>query len=444
MAHRTRTLPRRSPTEPTLPRRSPTRRAAPRRSLLQRLVSWPARFVRHGRGPIRRLLRGLVLLVVLLMIPAAWSYAGALTAPGSAPLSARTVEWLSNDVPGGRPVVLLAERIWYTWNAPPVGGTPAGGLPYAKGSDPKPGPAGRLVPAHLPAPLPIRPIAAHPLPHEGQWEVVGRWVDGVPAIRVAYLRPDPIHTSLVAGVMWMDTRLLRAALVPGTQVPTPGASWPGLHWWIPPAARASLAATFNAGFLIRDANGGWYGEGRMAVPLVAGDASLVIYKNGTATVAQWGRDATMGPDVAAVRQNLRLIVDGGRVTPGVTNNSFQLWGATLGNAVMVWRSGVGVTRDGALVYAAGPGLSVQSLAAVLVRAGAVRAMELDINTDWTSAMFYGPAPGTYYRVSATKLLSDMIRPETRYLVPDERDFIAMFVRQHLQMVPARRATAGTG
>jgi hypothetical protein len=133
----------------------------------------------------------------------------------------------------------------------------------------------------------------------------------------------------------------------------------------------------------------------------------------------------MAPDVVAVRQNLSLIVTDGRPTPGLGADSYQRWGATLGNSVLVWRSGVGVTADGALVYAAGPGLSVQTLASVLARAGAVRAMELDINTEWTSAYYYTLRGGS--QLVSHKLLADMYQGQNRYLIPDQRDFFAMFL-----------------
>ena len=45
-------------------------------------------------------------------------------------------------------------------------------------------------------------------------------------------------------------------------------------------------------------------------------------------------------------------------------------------------------RERRLIYAGGPSLSVLSLAKTLQAAGAVRAMELDINTDWVSAYTY--------------------------------------------------------
>ncbi len=401
-------------------------RLARRRSRVRRFFS----FMRKGPGLSRRLrlLRFFVVLVVLFVVVSlGWSFVGAMTAPGSAPAGARVVEWISSDLPGGRPMVLTVEHVWYSWHAPPVGGTPKGGLPSAASSRPDSTGVAKGV-SHLSAPSAIVPIVSDPLSGEGRWQTVGRTVGGAPAVRVAFLRPDAVHTSLVTGVMWLDTKLLQAVLVPGTRLPGRKITWPGLHFSIPPSARANLAATFNSGFLLRDSGGGWYAQGKAVVPLVDGMASFVIYKDGTATVAQWGRDAKLDASVVAVRQNLQLIVDQGQITSGVMADSFRPWGKTLGDSSMVWRSGLGVSKDGALVYAAGPGLSAGSLAEVLRRAGAVRAMELDINTEWTSAYYYSLAPGSGHVVSATKLLPNMVRSATRYLAPDERDFVAMFLR----------------
>jgi hypothetical protein len=67
---------------------------------------------------------------------------------------------------------------------------------------------------------------------------------------------------------------------------------------------------------------------------------------------------------------------------------------------------------------------VESLAKVLQRAGAVRAMELDINEDWTSFITYRhPGAG-----EPSNLLPEMFRSDTRYLEPDERDFFAVYVK----------------
>jgi phosphodiester glycosidase len=380
---------------------------------------------RRRGHPIRRVA---LIAILVLLVPAGWSYAGALLAPGSAPLSARTVEWIKSH--HGGPLVIAFERFWYTWHQPPVGGTPSGGIPVAAGGDaPSPSPSRHADkpagPAHLPAPAAIRPIATNPLPQEGTWQAVGRTDGGVPAIRVTYLRPDNVHTSLLAGVMWMDTKLLNAHLIAGTQVPGWG-TWP-YGDKIPSSMYSNLAATFNSGFLLQDSGGGLYLDGKTVAPLKDGEASVVIYKDGSVDVGMWGRDVSMTPNVKAVRQNLWLLIDHGRLSQRLTADPNAAWGATVGGGVLVWRSGLGVTADGALVYVDGPGLSATSLATLLRRAGCVRAMELDINMDWTNGFYYSNAQ-TSTGFSAHPLLSDQFRPPSRYTVPDERDFFAMTLR----------------
>jgi hypothetical protein len=152
-------------------------------------------------------------------------------------------------------------------------------------------------------------------------------------------------------------------------------------------------------------------------------ATLLRLTDGTADVRIWTGGPVPGPEVTFARQNLALIVDGGRLNPNIGDGS--QWGATLGNAVRVWRSGVGVDARGNLIYAAADDQTAQSLAEILQRAGAIRAMELDINSEWVTFNFYG-APGGNDPV---KLLPDMTRNATRYLTPDDRDFFAVYARR---------------
>jgi hypothetical protein len=190
-------------------------------------------------------------------------------------------------------------------------------------------------------------------------------------------------------------------------------------------------AAFNAGFLMSNAEGGYYIQGKALDPLRTGAASFVIYNDGTATVGQWGRDVAMAPNVKAVRQNLDLVVDGGRPVPGLDANDTTRWGFTLRNQVYVWRSGVGVTASGALVYAGGPDLNITDLADVLARAGAIRAMELDINTDWVNFSTYAPSTpdGIASSNNGTELLTSMTGGTGRYFEPWwSRDFFTMSVR----------------
>ena len=240
------------------------------------------------------------------------------------------------------------------------------------------------------------------------------------------LRPSAIHTSYVVGVAWMDTTLLRATLYSGSQIPGGG---PYSHTApISPTDAPTTVAAFNAGFLMSDANGGYYTDGRTVVPLRTGAASFVVHRDGTSTVGQWGRDVTMGPDVVSVRQNLDLLVDGGQVVPAVSNGANTDWGRTLGGGLYVWRSGLGVTAEGALVYVGGPGLDIADLATILVRAGAIRAMELDINTDWVNFSTYSPSTptGAATPLNGTELLPSMTGTPGRYFEPWwARDFITM-------------------
>ena len=92
-----------------------------------------------------------------------------------------------------------------------------------------------------------------------------------------------------------------------------------------------------------------------------------------------------------------------------------------------------MTADGALVYAGGPDLNITDLANVLVQAGAVRAMELDINTDWVNFSSYSPSSptGAATATNGTLLLSSMKGGAQRYFESWwSRDFITMSARTH--------------
>ena len=121
-------------------------------------------------------------------------------------------------------------------------------------------------------------------------------------------------------------------------------------------------------------------------------------------------------------QNLPLIVNHGKPNPLLADGS--LWGSTLGNAVQVWRSSVGVDRHGNLIYAAANDQTAASIAAIMIHAGAVRAIELDINAEWPSLITYGHG-GTG---NATKVVPNTQQSTGRYLTPDDRDFFAIYRR----------------
>jgi hypothetical protein len=276
----------------------------------------------------------------------------------------------------------------------------------------------RPRPRPLAVPARIAPLAAPVLPGEGAWRPAGSPLANGFGLYTTFLRPaagDP-----AAGIAWIDPAATRISLYAGDG--EPGGVWPQ-QGEVPAALQPRLLAAFNSGFKIYSYQTGWYDQGRAAVALQPGQASLVIFANGTATVADWGRDATLGSDVVAVRQNLTLLVDHGAVSAGV--ESPGSWGAVLGGGVLTWRSGIGVTAAGDLVYVAGPALTPAALADLLVAARAVRGMELDINPEWVSFSSFRHAGGA---ITGSNLVSTMYFSPAHYLQPYSRDFFAVFAR----------------
>jgi hypothetical protein len=267
---------------------------------------------------------------------------------------------------------------------------------------------------------------------EGVWRPVGRLVGGKAAVYVTLLVP-PGGTKRAA-IAWMNTDLLTARLYSGSM--SPGGFG---YKYTAPVAQAdatSLVAAFNGGFKMVDAHGGYYTEGRIIDPLVRGAASLVIYANGSVTVGVWGKDVTMTRSVVAVRQNLFPLVANGKPTAVAYTRHWQMWGATcpcgagLHGSEYQWRSGVGVTEDGALVYVLGPLLDPLQLAELLVRAGAVRGMQLDINPSWPVFASFKPATanGVATPVNGTSLINTLRGPATFFDPTYARDFITMSAR----------------
>ncbi len=378
--------------------------------------------VAAGRNPRRRRRRLLLAALLAVVVTVGWSLTTALVR-GSDPVSVKFVEWVRGH--GGNEIVNVIEHTWYQHHQPPKGGKPKGGIPKV------PKPIGLETPATVSArtpttvaylPSPIHAIASPALAGEGVWQPTGRLLHGRPAVYETFLRPDRVHTSLLAGVAWLDRRVLRAVIYNGNNQPG-GSGWQhGDH--VTPSETPGLVAAFNGGFRLDMARGGYRSEGRIVRPFVAGRATFGVRPDGTVDVGVWGRDLQPTTPYASAFQSLDLIVDGSNDVPGLARDDHSRWGQTLGGHVFVWRSGVGIDARGNLVYAAGV-LDIVSLADVLRAAGAVRAMELDINAYWVS--FDTFLAGTNDAVPS-KLLPNMERNANRYLVPGTRYFVAMFAR----------------
>ncbi|HMC39343.1 MAG TPA: phosphodiester glycosidase family protein [Acidimicrobiales bacterium] len=379
---------------------------------------------------IRRVLGAVAALVLLLGALTLWSIIGASLHPGNESFSAKWADWLRAH--GAGAIVSQFENYYYDANQPHRGGQPKALNPEV-GARPESPPTTKAVtattvPPGLAAPSPVPLVVSPALAGEGQWQAVGPLVSGRPAMYEAQFRADTVFTSEITTAVWMDPKELRVALIPG--LTEPGGTWthPPL---ITPAELPLAIAAFNGGFRFQDAHGGFYLDGRTAVPLVPGAASFVVYRDGRIDIGSWGTEVTMTPDVVAVLQNLVDMVDGGQVARSATYHDVAVWGNTLNTSTVVARSGIGVTADGALLYVAGPALTAKTLAESLQRAGAVRAMTLDINPEWVTFNIYThPDPADPGFVTGSKLYPQMQRSANRYLGPtrESRDFIEVSLR----------------
>jgi hypothetical protein len=376
---------------------APTRARPSRRPLPPRLSPW------------RRARRVAWTAAAICLVPIAISYATTMAGPSNSTFTIRSFEWLRDH--GAATIASQIESAYYTLNAPSTGGPALRALPLK---------AKTVAAVH---PGDIAPLISPSLPGEGVWVPTETWSGPSPPVQVAQFRSDPLYPQMVAGVAWIDPRRTAIVLYPGRSEPS--VILPRGPMEVPPALRSRLLATFNSGFKLSDARGGFALDGIQYAPLVPGVATFEHYRDGRIDIQSWpaglsGSALPAGMDYA--RQNLPLIVSGGRPNPNLTDG--PEWGATLGNAVRVWRSGIGIDAHGNLIYAAANDQTVGSLAQVLIRAGAIRAMQLDINSYWTTFNSYAdPGAG-----SPSRLLPSMARPATRYLSVDDRDFFAVYLR----------------
>ncbi len=365
---------------------------------------------RRRRARRRRIAAGIV---VLVLAPVVYSYVTTMMRPSSLPLGIRSIEWVRTN--HGAWLVNRAENIWYSWHAPAKGGPPLRTLPTVGV-----GSAGLAKRTRGYRPSRIAPVIHPALPGEGAWRSTGRVVAGAPPVLVTTFRTDPVYPRIVAYVAWFDHTRTQLALYPGRYEP-PNAS-PRGPMEVPQSQRWRLLATFNSGFMNRDSHGGFFVDGHSAAPLRPGQGTIVAYKDGRVDILSWHGHSVPGSKAVLARQNLPLIVDHGRPNPLLSDNS--LWGSTLGNAVRVWRSGAGIDRHGNIMYLAAEDQTAASLAVALMHAGAVRAVELDINAEWPSLVTYGRGGVG----NATKVVPNYQQSTNRYLVPDDRDFFAVYRR----------------
>lgn len=219
-------------------------------------------------------------------------------------------------------------------------------------------------------------------------------------------------------------RQVRFALHAGSEDP-PGAAYaagPGAGPQISAAEARVIVAAFNGGFKVASGSGGFELRRHVFVPLQVGVASLVIDASGAAQVGVWGEDLPFrGEHVESVRQNLQPLVMDGKPSPVI--DDIYAWGSSWHGASAVARSAVGEDKRGDILYAASMNALPADLATALIDAGAVRAMELDINPAWVQ-LDSAPRPGGVLVAG----IPGQNPPGDQYMLGWTRDFVTVMER----------------
>ena len=222
---------------------------------------------------------------------------------------------------------------------------------------------------------------------EGIWSAYIKDPTGSSVAYRTFLEPDPSRPYTLVAIVAVDLTSTRLHFVLGSEEPAGENKFTQLRSGaIPPTDRAEkvLLAAFNGGFKARHGQFGAMSGGITALPPRDGFGTLVIYKGGKVSLAEWKPGSDVTTNILAYRQNGPLVIQEGQINPAIHNNSPLDWGYTVDDVSPTVRSGVGLSRDGnTLYYFCGPSLSMEMLAKSMQAAGAWNAIQLDINNYWT-------------------------------------------------------------
>lgn len=268
----------------------------------------------------------------------------------------------------------------------------------------------------------VHPYPAEP--DEGQWHL--RPIAAFPGQAVAaytYVRPDPDRPYAYVTVFQLDMRNVRMGATAGTQQPAGPVGMPG-PGVVPQEIIDSgrLIAAFDGGFQYRDGQYGMIVGDKVYLPLKNDLATAVGYTNGELKIFNYMGQALSGK-VDFVRQNCPMLVADGQVA--TTNPADKkLWGRTLTAGIYTWRSGMGITKGGNLLFAVGNNLTPDTLATALRMAGAENAMQLDINPYWVRFNLFDTLGNGQYKTST--LVKNIHDGSYQYLHGYTKDFFYLY------------------
>jgi Phosphodiester glycosidase len=271
----------------------------------------------------------------------------------------------------------------------------------------------------------MAPMVSPAIAGEGVWstqEQAPAPYNYLPLDAKAFIRPDPTHPYAIVTMLQFDMRFINLHMVAGTVEPGGPRGYNG-SGVIPSAAQQgnALLAAFNGGFKYADGQYGMMVNGVVYVPPQNGSATIAVTREGKIILGTWGVDprfTSANRDLVAWRQNASLLINNGVINPLTSDGA--AWGGTILNSAYTWRSGLGITANGTLIYAAGDYLTALTLGKAMKAAGAVMAMQTDINPYWVRAFLYSHSSNGSYNI--IKLNPAMQGSGTEYLYGNQRDF----------------------
>lgn len=254
----------------------------------------------------------------------------------------------------------------------------------------------------------ITPLAGlQPVVGEGVW--LNRELKLFPGKEVmayTFIRPDITRPFAYVTLVQVEMTGLRMGAVAGTSQPGGPVGNPG-PGKIPGEIIDSgkLVAAFDGGFQYRDGEFGMIVGNKTYLPLKPDLGTLIGYEDGNLKIINY-RGENLTGRIAFIRQNCPILIENGKVF-ALDERNKRLWGRTFNSDILTWRSGIGLTPGGNIIYAVGNNLSPQSLAQALKMAGAENAIQLDINPFWVRFNIFDPkVNGGYSTTTLTKNLTD--------------------------------------
>jgi hypothetical protein len=290
----------------------------------------------------------------------------------------------------------------------------------------------------------IKPLYTSPgMPGEGVWDSSNspRAAGGNPLIYKTFYRPSVEFPNAIVYMMVIDMSKTFMQYYVGSQEPAAGQASSEVE----PDMRSRIMAVTNAMWMQRHSKGaGAIFRGRVMYPMVDGMATLVVYKDGSADIQEWGPDIPIHL-VRDARQLRHLIVKNGMVVQSVYRNG-RIEDSEIGLGFLLggggrnfdgkhfWfvahRSAFGIRKDGNIVFAIGHHIGSKDLAKALVLAGCERGMHADANPHNIVANIY------MRDVNGALVAKQRLSPEQskytlkRYDDGYSKDFFAFFLRDN--------------